>query len=122
LGVREQISDLKDSIQKFANELAAALSKTAQEIATLEVKTFTTEDIDAVSQAGAGEALHARLRALTRIAFNGNTEVYVPERAGGDVDRELWQLHLDMVKQAQANRAQFLQAVAEMAANLLKIL
>jgi len=122
LGVREQIGDLKDSIQKFANELAAALSKTAKEIATLEVKTFTTEDMDAVSQAGAGNALNVKLRALTRIAFNGNTEVYVPERAGGQVDRDLWQLHLDMVRQAQANRAQFLQAVAEMAANLLKIL
>jgi hypothetical protein len=116
------MGDLKDSIQKFTNELAAALSKTAKEIATLEVKTFTTEDLDAVSQAGAGEALHARLRALTRVAFNGNTEVYVPERASGQVDRELWQLHLEMVKQAQANRAQFLQAIAEMAANLIKIL
>ena len=121
-GLREQIDDLTSSIREFTSELATVLGKTAKEITTLEVKTFTTEDIDALSHAGASGTPNARLRALTRIAFNGNTEVYVPERAGGEVDRDLWQLHLDIVKQAQANRAQFLQAVAEMAANLLKIL
>jgi hypothetical protein len=46
----------------------------------------------------------------------------VPETATGEVDRALWQLHEQMVHEAQANRAQFLQALGEMATHLLKIL
>ena len=84
----------------------------------MEVKTYSTTDLAAVS-AGAEEL--AQLRALTRVAFDGDMQVYVPERSGG-LDQELWHIHQEMVKEAQVNRAQFLQAMAEMATSLLKTL
>jgi hypothetical protein len=111
-----QVSDLTSSIKQFTNQLASALGKAAANITTLEVKTFTTDDIATVAQ---GEEGRAKLRAYTRVAFDGDMQVYVPAKVGG-VDEELWKIHADMVREAQANRAQFLQSMAELATNLLK--
>jgi hypothetical protein len=111
-----QVSDLSGSIKQFTNQLASALGKAAANITTLEVKTFTTDDIATVAQGGEGRA---KLRAYTRVAFDGDMQVYVPAKVGG-VDEELWKIHADMVREAQANRAQFLQSMAELATNLLK--
>jgi hypothetical protein len=118
-GLRDQFSGLTDSLKEFTEKLADALGKAAEDILTLEVETYTTEDIGAVTQGDKGKA---QLRAYTRIAFDGDMEVYVPEKSGGGVDKELWQVHLDTVGEAQRNRAQFMQAMAEMATNLLKSL
>lgn len=111
-----QVSDLTGSIKQFTNQLASALGKAAANITTLEVKTYTTDDIATVVQ---GDEARAKLRAYTRVAFDGDMQVYVPAKVGG-VDEELWKIHADMVREAQANRAQFLQSMAELATNLLK--
>ena len=124
-GLRDQMSDLSGSIKKFTSQLAEALGKAAADIATLEVKTYTTKDLGALANTDALDldaSAEPTLRALTRILFDGDLEVYVPEKEGGGVDQELWQIHLEAVHEAQSNRAQFLQAMAELATNLLKSL
>lgn len=118
-GLRDQFAGLTDSLRTFTDQLAEALGKAAEEIATLEVETYTTEDLQTVVDGGDEKAT---LRALTRIAFDGDIKVYVPERSEGGVDETLWKIHADMIKEAQINRAQFLEAMAEMATNLLKSL
>jgi hypothetical protein len=115
-GLRDQLSDLTGSVKRFTDQLATALAKAATDIMTLEVKTYTTDDLDAVAQGGEGQA---KLRAFTCIAFDGDMQVYVPEETGA-VDQQLWEIHLQTVREAQANRAQFLGTMAEMATNLLK--
>jgi hypothetical protein len=117
-GLRDQWSKLADSIRQFANELADALAEAAGDITSLEVRTYTTDNLAGLSPQGAEGA---QLRALTRIAFDGDTDVFVPQRAEG-VDSAIWKLHLDMVRQARLNRAESLQTLTEMAANLLKSL
>ena len=67
----------------------------------------------------AAEAFEARLRALTRVAFDGDLQVYMPERAEGAADETLWAVHKAMVAEAQNNRAKFLATMAELATNLL---
>ena len=119
-GLTEQLGDLAGSVKQFTSQLASALGKAAQEMSTLEVRTYTTSDLDAVSKSGAEG--NAQLRALTRVAFDGDMQVFVPEKSSGEIDHNVWELHRDMVQQAQANRAQFLQAMAELASNLLKSL
>ena len=118
-GLRDQFSDLSESLREFTDQLAKSLEKAAKDITTLEVKTYTTDDLSAVTAQSEGAA---RLRALTHIDFDGDMKVFVPEDREGEVDRALWEVHLEMVREAQANRAQFLQAMAEMATNLLKSL
>ncbi len=69
----------------------------------------------------------ATLRALTRVAFDGDLQVYVPERGKGghpegEVDLALWEIHKSMVEEAQQSRARFLATMAELAARLLDVL
>lgn len=112
-GLRDQFDDLTASVKKFTDQLATALKDAAADLATLEIKTYTTSDLDTLAE--------SKLRARTFIAFDGDIEIYVPERASG-IDEKIRRIHLEMVREAQANRAQFLSAMAEMATNLLKSL
>jgi hypothetical protein len=119
----QERANLADSLKNFVSQLAEALGKAADDISSLEVATYTSDDLNAVKYDYATKKLsgQVRLRALTRIAFDGDTQICVPEKDNA-VDRELWQIHMDMVKEAQANRVQFLQAMAEMATKLIGIL
>jgi hypothetical protein len=117
-GMRDQFNDLTGSIRKFTDQLATALKDAAADIMTMEVKTYAVDDLEAVAQ---GDREQAELRALTRIEFDGDIQVYVPGK-GGEMSDDLRQMHLEMVREAQTNRAEFLSAMAEMATNLLKSL
>ena len=84
--------------------------------------TYTSDDLKAVQdQKFAEGAGNMKRRALTRIAFDGDVQVCVPEK-DGKVDEELWNVHLSMVKAAQENRAAFLQTMAELATKLIGML
>lgn len=112
-----QVSDLTNSLREFSNKIAEAIKNVTDEILTLEVETYSTDDLQAVS---AGQTSDAQLRALTRVAFDGDMKNYVPTTSSGGVDHEVWEIHMQMVREAQQNRAQFINAMAEMATNLLK--
>jgi len=117
-GLRDQFNDLTGSVKKFTDQLATALKDAAEDIMTLEVKTYAVDDLEAVAK---GEDSRARLCAFTRIEFDGDIQVFVPVETG-KVNEELRQMHLDMVREAQINRAEFLAAMADMATDLLKSL
>ncbi len=116
-GLGDQFANLQDSLRSFTKKLADALDKAADDIMTLEVKTYTTGALDKVTMQ---DETQAKLRALTYISFDGDMKVYVPEKSDGGVDLDLWQVHLDVVREAQANRAKFIASMADMAASLLK--
>lgn len=118
-GLRDEWEGLGNSIKKFTTQLATALGDAATQIATLEVKTYSAGDLEAVAR-GADDQPR-RLRAYTKIAFDGDMEIYVPEK-DGEVDQVLWRIHTDMVREAQANRAQFFRTMGELAVGLLKSL
>ena len=113
-GLSAQVNDLAASVKQFTSQLASALGQAASDMMTMEVKTFTTSDLESLSE--------PQLRALTHIDFDGDMQVYVPERSEGGVNQALWQIHMEAVHEAQANRARFFQTMAELAANLLKSL
>jgi len=119
----EQRTGLVDSLKDFTGRLAEALSKAADDISSLEVATYSSSDLEGVKYDYESKKLagQLRLRALTRIAFDGDAQICVPERDNA-IDHDLWQIHLEMVKEAQANRTQFLAAMAEMATKLVGIL
>jgi acylphosphatase len=119
----QERSNLADSLKGFVSELAKSLSQAADDISSLEVATYTSGDLEGVKYDYGTKKLagQLKLRALTRIAFDGDAQICVPEKEDG-IDRDLWQVHLDMVKEAQANRVQFLQSMAEMATKLIEML
>jgi hypothetical protein len=121
--VQEERSSLTDSIKKFTNELADSLKRAAADISSLEVITYSTDDLNKVTYNYDDKKLHGELkmRALTRIAFDGDVQVCVPEK-DGKIDQAVWDVHLSMVQAAQENRAAFLATMAELATKLIGML
>jgi hypothetical protein len=120
LGLSDQFDELRDSLRDFTGQLASSLGKAAENIVTLDVRTYFADDLDVVADAlDNREEIDARLRALTRVDFDGDLQVYMPEKREGPADEALWAIHKDMVAEAQNNRARFLATMAELATNLL---
>ena len=114
---KETLSGVGNALQEFANKLGAFLSATLEDAATLKVSTYTSDNISQVEFAN-GELSGANLRALTFIKMDGDTLVCVPKE-NGEVDTELWNIHLEMVKQAQASRAEFIKTAVSAASSLV---
>lgn len=98
-------------LAQLAKKLGDVLGDVLSDAAVLEVKTYTSDDLQSVA---GGQPLHgsnARLRAYTRCALDGDTDVCVPITDGGAVDQALWALHVEMVKQAQTHRAELLKTL-----------
>ena len=121
---KHHANGLRQSHKRYTSERAGALGRAADDISSLEVATYTSPNLDSVKYDYASKKYTGQLalRALTRVGFDGDMQVCVPEKASGGVDRDMWQIHLDMVKEAQANRAEFLRSMAEMATRLIDIL
>ncbi|MGC9467374.1 MAG: hypothetical protein ACP5HS_02165 [Anaerolineae bacterium] len=122
-GLSDQFERLRESLEAFTDQLATSLRQAADDIVTLDVRTYTTSDLARASTAlERQEAVEATLRALTRVSFDGDLQVYVPERVENEVDQVLWMIHKAMVEEAQESRAKFLATMAELATRLLDIL
>ncbi len=97
--------------QQPATRLLQALERAASELGSLEIRTFVTSDLKAVATATREQlpAL-AELRLFTRISPRGDLDVCVPA-GDGELHGEILQLHLELVKQAQAQRSELLRAL-----------
>ena len=116
------IQTLGDSLKQFIQQLTESLGHAADDLSSLEVRTFATSDLNKVTYDHTTKTFTGELqmRALTRIAFDGDMQVVVPEKNGA-LDEAIWQAHVAMVHEAQVNRAQFLGAMAEMATRLIQM-
>jgi hypothetical protein len=119
-GLGDQFANLRNSLRDFTGQLATSLGKAAEEIVTLDIRTYTTSDLEALAQAlDTRTEIDATLRALTRVAFDGDIQIYVPEKLDGGKEQALWMIHKSMVQEAQESRARFLATMAELATRLL---
>jgi len=114
-------STLGDSLKEFIQQLTATLGHAADDLSSLEVRTFTTTSLEGVTYDYTLKSLtgELKLRSLTRIAFDGDMQVVVPE--GELLDEPAWEAHVAMVHEAQVNRAEFLGAMAEVSARLIQL-
>ncbi len=113
---------LGDALKSFIRQLTDSLSQTADNLSSLEVRTFGTGDMSQVRYDFASREFSGpvKLRALTRINLDGDMQMVVPEK-GDELDETLWAAHVSMVKEAQATRAQFIGSMAEMATRLIAL-
>ena len=86
------------------------MSKALEDATTLEVETYVSNDLTGVGFEG-GKFTNASLRAVTRVTIDGDTKVCIPQNEDGEIDTAIWQVHLDMVKQAQASRAELMKTL-----------
>ena len=111
---------LTDALQEFAVKLGESLKKAINDASSLEVSTYVSDNMTGVTYDTASGQFTgtAKLRALTRISFDGDTLVCVPVQEG-EIDEALWTIHIDMVQRAQAHRGELLKSAVSAATGLL---
>jgi hypothetical protein len=87
----------------------------------LEVDTYVSRDLDQVEYRD-GKFVGARLRAATRITLDGDTKLCIPQDEAGDLDTELWAIHTEAVRQAQASRTELVKTAIEAGSGLFNLL
>jgi hypothetical protein len=107
------------TLKNFMDKLGDYLSKALDDASSLEISTYVASDMSSV-QYEAGKFNGAELRAMTRINIDGDTLVCVPEK-DGETDTAVWDIHVEMVRAAQANRAELMRTIVSAAASLAGI-
>jgi hypothetical protein len=120
IGLKQAQSNLAESLQQFASKLGDVLARAVDNAASLTVSTYVTDEMAGVTYDTATRTFTgtAKLRALTRVSFDGDMLVCVPE-AAGQVDQALWAIHLEMVQRAQSSRTEMVKAATVAATGLL---
>jgi hypothetical protein len=122
------MADLNEAVRAYASDLAEKIQSFIKDVATLEVRTYTTpadqvqvllkgKEIDDVVSEG-----NVMLRAGTSITFDGDITQLTPLDANGEINQTLWQLHQQAVQQATQHRERMMIALGEAAASALKAL
>jgi hypothetical protein len=113
-------ASITDGLKTAAGQLTEAVTHLLNEVSTLEVATYSSEDLSGVGfDTSSGHLVGAvRRRALTRMRLDGHTVAIVPED-NGKVDAEMWAIHCQLVERAQAQRAEMLKASLAAVSNLL---
>lgn len=113
---------LTNTLTQFVGWLSDALKNALDNASSLEVSTFTSDDMTGVTYELSTRKFTgtAKLRALTRISFTGDMLLCLPEKEG-EIDQDIWAIHADMVERAQAQRTEMLKAMAAAATDLLKV-
>jgi hypothetical protein len=114
--LRQAGSSVSAAMQQFVTRLGEVLTTALEDAASLEIATYVSDQIAEVKFEN-DRLSGGKLRAYTHIKIDGDTLVCLPE-VDGEVDKEVWDIHLQMVQQAQANRAEFLKTVVSAAASL----
>ncbi len=132
--LRDTGQNIAQSLKDVSDKMAAVLQSTVENIATLEVLTYTSDD-------NLKKAYHsdtkkfsdeAKLMAVTRIEFDGDISHLVPVRKKPgeeesesqtevEIDQQLWAIHREMVTLAQTSKVAFIKSVAEIAGTLMGI-
>ena len=117
----ESQGKLAEATQKFVQKLGDYLSQALDDATSLEVRTYVSEDLGAVTYEKGQFSGNAHLRAMTRVNIDGDTLVCVPE-TDGELDTAVWGIHMDMVKQAQESRAELMKVIVSAAGSLTSML
>lgn len=113
--------EVLDKLRSALETLGSKIVEFADDVSTLEVRTYVSERIEEVRPDGANGFEFAQQRALTYIDFDGDTQVVVPVDAG-QIDEALWKIHLQTVEQAQAHRQAMLRTVGDLVAGFIPTL
>ncbi len=113
------VKDVTQSLQDLADKLGNALKTVIEETSSLDVCTYVSDDI-ASAEYKDGKFSGARLRARTRIAFDGDTIMCLPRDEEG-IDESLLKIHADMVERAQANRVEMFKTAVSALAGLVGV-
>jgi hypothetical protein len=130
-GLLDVGSNIVSSLRAVSQKLADMLTRTVEDLGSLEIHTYTSDDLSTVQYDPSTRTFStaAKLRALTRISLDGSLRNLIPERQSAaadgnsqtrlEIDEQLWSVHKEMVELAQNNRVKFVEALADLATKLL---
>jgi hypothetical protein len=116
-GLKDAQAKLAQGIKDFMDKVGNAIQKTT----VLEVKTYVSDNIEGIHLEGGKLEGDTRMRALTTIDLDGDIVACVPMRPEG-IDTALWAVHVDLVRQAQANRAELIKMALSAVSGILSAL
>ncbi len=132
-GLFDMGKSIADSLKDVSAKLSEMLSRVVDDLTSLEVMTYTADDLENAEYDPGTKSFgaSARLKAYTRIELDGDMINLIPERlqtveddeaaiASAEIDEKLWHIHQTMVAQAQTGRVAFVKALAEVAGTLIK--
>lgn len=114
-------ASVTEATQKFIQKLGEYLSNALDDATSLEVRTYVSEDIGAVTYEKGQFSGNVHLRAITRVNIDGDSLVCVPE-TDGDLDTAVWTIHMDMLRQAQESRAELMKTMVAAASSLANVI
>ena len=117
---RKAGTSLSDGLQTMVTKLSEFLGKALEDATSLEVATYVSEDISNVEYKD-GVFSGAKLRALTDVKIDGDTAAVVPE-TDGQVDTDLWKIHMEMLQQAQASRTELVKTAVSAVTGLTNLI
>jgi hypothetical protein len=111
-GMLDSLKQTRASLTNALQQFSEKLTKTLDDVTSLEVTTYVSDDMtDVEYDHKSGQFTgKARRRAWTRINLDGDIKNCVPGEKG-EIDKDLWSIHLDMVKQAQSHRSEFIKTL-----------
>jgi hypothetical protein len=122
------MADLNEAVRTYASDLAEKIQSFIKDVATLEVRTYTSPNDQAQTLirtkdiSSAVTETSVALRAGTSVTFNGDVTQLAPIDANGEINQALWQLHQQAVQQATQHRERMMVALGEAAASAIKAL
>jgi hypothetical protein len=108
------------ALKEFVDKLSQYLSKALDDATSLEVSTYVASDMASAAYKD-GKMSGAQLRAFTRVNIDGDTIVCLPEK-DGEIDTAVWEIHKQMVEQAQHSRAELMKTVVSAASSVANII
>lgn len=121
-GDAKEVRDrLGGSLQNLAESLGRVLARTSENLASLEVHTYVSDDVSGAHYDSATKRFSGgvELRAVTRLGLDGDLSLIVPRQAD-DLDDKLWQMHVSMVEQARTTREELVKTVASALSGLVQ--
>jgi hypothetical protein len=113
------IGAVRQRIEEALRQIGDRVAGAVENLTTLTVETYVSDDIESVI-VSRGTMNGVTLRARTYVDLDGDTKILVPT-VGGDLDQELWSLHLQTVEQAQQQRRHMIELLARLSAELARI-
>ncbi|MGD9046958.1 MAG: C25 family cysteine peptidase [Anaerolineae bacterium] len=107
------------ALRGFVEKMGETLQKAASEATTLKVRTYVSDDLDAVAYDKEEGFSGATLRALTILHLDGDVVACVPQTEG-KIDEALWEVHLQLVERAQSNRNELLRTAVSALTGLVR--
>jgi hypothetical protein len=114
---------LSASLKRASEQLGNALANLISDVTSLEVATYVSDQPESVKYDARQHSFNesARQVAMTCVRADGDVVALVPRTENGAVDRELWDIHSEVVERARAQRAEMIKAIGSAVGSLLGV-